>query len=144
MDCWRSNIFFQKFLSNSTSLIDAIGNLSVVVVGTTLPLWLSIRLKRVRIDYIDDIYVSNYIKETKVPLREIKEISRIPWVVPDVVAIELTRSFGLGRKFWFIASPIRYGVDIFTFSDHPIIDELRNLMIMSRMKNRNGKVEDED
>jgi hypothetical protein len=50
----------------------------------------------------------------------------------------------LGRKFWFIASPVRLGVDIFTFSDHPIIDELRNLVIMSKMEERNGEVEDED
>ena len=82
--------------------------------------YFAVRLKRVRIDE-QALYISNYLTEVRIPLRDVAEISENRWINIHPVTIEFQRETPFGERIVFMPK-VRW----FAFwSSHPIVAELR-------------------
>ena len=100
--------------------------LVIWICGIPAICWGSLHLKRVRI-LNDAIYVSNYIKEVRIPLDEIVDVAQNRWVNLQVnalrpVTIRFRSITAFGRQIMFM--PKRRLIEDWT---HPIVSELRQL-----------------
>ena len=100
---------------------------SDAVVGTLLTLgataffcWWGAKLKRVGLDD-KNLYVSNWIKEISIPLREIESVGHFQGGWPVLVRLKTRSEFGCTIFFLATWKPI-------LFSTHPIVEELRQLV----------------
>ena len=92
-------------------------------------IWTAIRIKSVQAD-ANNLYVSNYFKETIIPLDHIDKVTEVVWLEPRVVTIHLKGVSEFGQKIAFLA-PYR----MFAFySESPIVAELKR-MAMSKYGN---------
>ena len=94
--------------------------LGILLVGSAFIYWFCARLKQVRIDD-EALYISNYLKEVRVPLREIAEVSENRWVNIHPVTIEFQRDTEFGRSVVFMPKMRWFG----GWSSHPVVAELR-------------------
>lgn len=74
---------------------------------------------------VDDrfLYVSNFLKEIKIPLSEIGDITEIKWVRGHPVTIHLRNESEFGRKITF--TPKLRGLRF--FSSDPVVEELKEM-----------------
>jgi len=94
--------------------------LVITIAGSALLYWTCVRLKRVELDR-NALYVSNFLKEVAIPLRDIEEITENLWVNTHPVTVRFRRDTGFGTSIVF-APTLR----LFAFrSPHPVVAELR-------------------
>ncbi len=85
-------------------------------------LWTAIRIKAVQAD-ANNLYVSNYFKETIIPWSHIAEVTEVVWLEPRVVTIHLNVASEFGQKIALLA-PYR----VFAFySESPVVAELQRM-----------------
>ena len=90
------------------------------LLASGLVYWFCVRLKRVSIDSTT-LYVSNYLKEVQVPLRDIAQVTENRWVNSHPVTIEFQCDTEFGRSILFMP-PIRI---LGGWRPHPVVEELR-------------------
>ncbi len=96
--------------------------LAVLLVGGTILLQTTARLKRVRIDG-DSILISNYRIEIRVPLSDIVAVSENRALNHHPVTITLAHETVFGRRITFLPKLRLF----FPWLRHPIVTELREL-----------------
>ena len=90
------------------------------VLGSAVIYWFCVRLKRVELDR-KALYVSNFVKQVVVPLREVDRITENRWVNIHPVTIHFRRDRGFGKRIVFMPTHRWFGFS----SSHPIVAELR-------------------
>lgn len=89
--------------------------------------WYYIRLKKVAIDS-DGLVISNYVREVRVPWRDILEVTGSRWVKTRQVTVTFDRDIGFGTSIVFMPR-FRF---LWPGQEHPIAQELRDLMLVNR------------
>jgi hypothetical protein len=89
--------------------------------------WYYIRLKKVAIDS-DGLLISNYVREVRVPWRDIIEVTGSRWVKTRQVTVTFDRDIGFGTSIVFMPR-FRF---LWPGQEHPIAQELRDLMLVNR------------
>ena len=92
------------------------------ILGTSLILWTSAGLKRVRIDE-RQLYLSNYIREICVPFGEIIDIRQNRWLNSRPITIYFRDATEFGDKATFMPQG---RIQLFWRTD-PVVGELRQL-----------------
>ncbi|MBV9217130.1 MAG: hypothetical protein JO053_13250 [Acidobacteria bacterium] len=85
-------------------------------------LWNAFRIKAIKADS-RNLYISNYFKETMVPLANIADVTEILWLEPRVVTIHFNTSSEFGQKVAFLAPWRMFN----WYRPSPIVDELRRM-----------------
>ena len=98
-----------------------------LIAGSGFLVWFSRRLKVVWI-YGDHFIVSDYRTEERIPLRQVEEVTETRMWNPKLIKLRLLRSGKWGDLIVFIA-PIRFQ---FVFMNHPLVRELRELILDAR------------
>lgn len=91
-----------------------------ITTGAYLFLWFHLRCKEVSIEG-DFLYVSNFLKEIKIPLSEVGKVTEMFLMNPNPVTIHLKHETRFGKKIVFIPT---YRMFSF-FSSHRIVEELK-------------------
>lgn len=92
--------------------------------------WAATKLKKVGLDQ-DFLYVSDYFNETRIPLRDIYDVTEFRWVNIHPVTIHLKKPSEFGDKIVFAPPYRHFGF----FTSHPIVEELKEL---ARSKSETG------
>lgn len=92
-----------------------------------LLLWQFIKIKTVEIDE-DYLYVSNYLKEARIPLADVYDVTNTPWLQPDYITLHLHRPSEFGDRIVFIP-PYRHWI---IWSRNPLVEELKELAASKR------------
>jgi hypothetical protein len=102
-----------------------------------LILWGLCGLKRVRIDK-EFLYVSNYLRETVIPLDLIDRVREYWWLEPGYVAVHFRQPTDIGTSIRFVAKfqsgPHSFPLlRLFTarVPPHPVVAELKNAATLS-------------
>lgn len=90
------------------------------VAGGAFICWSCIRLKEVSADN-DYLYVSNYLKETRIPLSDIYDVTENMWLNIHPVTIHLKSPSEFGDKIVFMPKVRPFAF----FSSHPVVTELK-------------------
>lgn len=106
---------------NTFDLIKELYFIGSAIVGY-LFLWFDLRSKEVSIEG-DFLYVSNFSREIKIPLSEIKKVTEFVFLNHDPVTIHLKNETRFGKKIIFIPTYRYFNF----FSSHPIVSELRRI-----------------
>lgn len=116
-------IFFGAFPDdgNKPKPSDWLWFLTMWILGFALIWWRCARLKKVRIDS-SAIYVSNYLKEVRIPLEEIQEITESRWDKIHPVTIHFRHSTSFGEQIVFMPK-----WQLWSWKSHPVVKELRGL-----------------
>jgi hypothetical protein len=85
--------------------------------------WYYLRLKKVAVD-ADGLVISNFVREIRVPWRDIVEISGSRWVSTRQITIRLDRDFGFGDSIIFMPKTRI----LWPGQEHPAAQELRDLI----------------
>lgn len=89
--------------------------------------WFYVRLKKVAIDS-NGLVISNYVREVRVPWRDIIKVTGNRWKKTRQVTITFDRDIGFGTSIVFMPK--------FRFQwpgqEHPIAQELRDMMVVNR------------
>ena len=93
------------------------------ILGTTLILWTSAGLKRVRMDD-RQLYVSNYIREISVPFSEIIDVRQNRWLNSRPITIYFRDATEFGGKATFIP---KWRMQSLFWRTDPVVSELRQL-----------------
>jgi hypothetical protein len=86
--------------------------------------WYYVRLKKVAIDS-DGLVISNYLREVRVPWRDIIKVAGSRWEKTHHVTITFDRDIGFGTSVIFMPK-FRF---LWPGQEHPIAQELRDLMV---------------
>ena len=97
------------------------GFLAAWIAGTILICWNCGRLKKVRIED-SAIYVSNYLKEIRIPFDAVADVTENRWISIHPVTIHLRSATEFGDRITFMPK-IRF----FGWRSHPVVAELRQL-----------------
>jgi len=97
------------------------------VIGTAAIYWFCVRLKRVELDH-NALYVSNFLKEVAVPLRDVEGISENRWVNTHPVTVRFRRDTGFGTSIVFMPTVRFFALG----APHPIVAELREAVRRAR------------
>ena len=97
--------------------------------GTGFLVWYSRMLKEVWL-YGDQLIVSDFDTEERVPLRQVEEVKETRLWNPKLIKLRLRRAGRWGDRIVFIA-PIRFQ---FVFMNHPLAGELRSLVSEARLR----------
>lgn len=121
---WIASAFMNGWESNHswgwTSLVFWLVTFSVIC-------YLCVPLKQVAIDH-EFLYVSNYIKETSVPLADIDLVTENLYLAPHRVTIHFNSQSAFGRRITFMPKQRFLG----WHTSHPIVDELEDLIAARR------------
>jgi hypothetical protein len=93
------------------------------VLGGLFLYWYCMRLKRVATDE-QWLYVSNYLREIRVPLLDIEEVSENRWVNIRPITVEFRRETEFGSRITFMPKTRWWGF----WRPHPTVDELESAM----------------
>lgn len=93
-----------------------------ITTGAYLFLWFNLRAKEVSIEG-DFLYVSNFLKEIKIPLSEVRKVTEMMLINPNPITIHLKHPTRFGKKIIFIPTYRFFSFD----GSHPIVDELKQL-----------------
>lgn len=105
--------------------------LLVSLIGVPTLLWFSAGLKRVTRDGAE-LLVSNYLREVRVPMREVKHVYQSWAVSPWRVVIEMRSSTEIGSTFVFVPR-FRDGLRHRAFvGRHPAVEEIRAMCDAAR------------
>jgi hypothetical protein len=110
---------FLAFRSGVGPIFAPVGILAAVTV-----FWYYSRLKKVAIDS-DGLVISNYLREVRVPWRQIVDVSGSRWVNTRQVKVTFNRDTGFGTSIIFMPK-IRL---LFPGQESPIAQELRDLIL---------------
>jgi len=94
----------------------------MVAVGVSI-YWYYGRVKRVAVD-ADGLVVSNFLREIRVPWRDIVEVTGSRWVSTRQVTITLDRDLGFGTSIIFMPKTRL----LWPGQEHPAAQELRDLI----------------
>jgi hypothetical protein len=97
--------------------------LGATVLGGLFLYWCCMRLKRVQIDE-EWLYVSNYLREIRVPLRDIEDVSENRWINIRPITLTLRRETDFGGQITFMPKTRWWGF----WRPHPVIRELDDTM----------------
>ena len=97
------------------------GFLAAWIAGTIFIYWACARLKRVRIED-SAIYVSNYVKEIRIPFDAVANVTENRWINIHPVTIHLRSATDFGDRITFMPK-----ICIFSWRSHPVVAELREL-----------------
>ena len=89
--------------------------------------WFYVRLKKVAIDS-DGLVISNYVREVRVPWRDVIKVTGNRWKKTHQVTITFDRDIGFGASIVFMPK-FQF---IWPGREHPIAQELRELMVVNR------------
>ena len=89
--------------------------------------WYYVRLKKVAVDS-DGLVISNYVREVRVPWRDIIKVTGSRWEKTHHVTITFHRDIGFGTSIVFMPR-FRF---LWPGQEHPIAQELRELMAVNR------------
>ena len=93
--------------------------LVATIAGTAFMYWACIRLKRVALDG-DSLLVSNYLREVRIPLGEIEDVTENRWVNIHPVTIHFRHETEFGNSVVFMPRARFFGF----LSAHPVVEEL--------------------
>ena len=101
--------------------------LAATVLGGLSLYWFCMRLKRVE---IDDrwLYVSNYLREIRVPLEQIEGVSENRWVNIRPITVEFRRDTDFGLHISFMPKTRWWRF----WSAHPVVGELEEAVRQAR------------
>ena len=94
--------------------------LAVWIVGSAFIYWACGRLKRVRMDD-SSLYISNYVREVRVPLLQVRAVTENRWINIHPVAIEFRAATAFGDRVVFMPK-LRWFA---SWSSHPVVEEIR-------------------
>lgn len=97
------------------------GFLAAWIAGTSFFCWACARLKRVRIED-SAIYVSNYLKEIRIPFDAVADVTENRWINIHPVTIHLRSATRFGNRITFMPK-----MRVFSWGPHPVVAELREL-----------------
>ena len=97
--------------------------LGATVVGGLFLYWFCMRLKRVAMDE-KWLYISNYLREIRVSLRDIEEVSENRWVNIRPITLEFRRETDFGATVTFMPKTQWWGF----WRAHPVVGELESAM----------------
>lgn len=100
------------------------------IIGSAFILWFSAALKRVRVD-ARNLYVSNYLREAAIPLRNIESVTENRWINVHPVTVHFRAPTEFGQKITFMPK-VRF---LAFWSSHPVVSELEQLAKSSRAEN---------
>lgn len=93
------------------------------LLGSFACYWFAGRLKKVAMDS-DGLVISNYVREVRVPWRNIIQVSGSRWINTRQVTVTFDRDFGFGSSIIFMPK-VRF---LWPGQEHPIAEELREMM----------------
>jgi hypothetical protein len=93
--------------------------LSATVLGGVFLYWCCMRLKRVEIDE-QWLYVSNYLRGVRVPLRDIEQVSENRWINIRPITVEFRRDTEFGSQITFMPKTRLWAF----WRAHPVVGEL--------------------
>lgn len=94
----------------------------IVMVAVSI-YWYYVRLKKVSVD-ADGLVVSNFVREIRVPWRDIAQVTGSRWVSTRQITITLDRDLGFGTSIIFMPKTRI----LWPGQEHPAAEELRNLI----------------
>jgi hypothetical protein len=97
-----------------------------VLVAATI-YWFYVRLKKVALDS-NGLVISNYLREVRVPWRQIVDVSGSRWVNTRQIKVTFDRDIGFGTSIIFMPK-IRL---LWPGQESPIAQELRDLILANR------------
>ena len=97
------------------------GFLAGWVAGITFMYWACARLKRVRVED-SAIFVSNYLKEIRIPFDAIAAVTENRWINTHPITIHLRSATEFGDRIIFMPK-----IRIFGWRSHPVVTELREM-----------------
>ena len=109
----------------NTRVLPFFAPLGVLVVASIY--WYYVRLKKVAIDS-NGLMISNYVREVRVPWREVVKIAGSRWEKTHHVTITFDRDIGFSASIVFMPK-FRF---LWPGQEHPIAQELRDLMLENR------------
>jgi len=89
--------------------------------------WYYVRLKKVAVDSAG-LVISNYVREVRVPWRDIIKVAGSRWEKTHHVTVTFDRDIGFGTSIIFMPK-FRF---LWPGQEHPIAQELRDLILMNR------------
>ena len=89
--------------------------------------WYYVRLKKVAVDS-DGLMVSNYVREVRVPWRDIIKVTGSRWEKTHQVTVTFDRDIGFGTSI-VLMPKFRF---LWPGQEHPIAQELRELIVVNR------------
>ena len=89
--------------------------------------WFYVRLKKVAIDS-EGLAISNYVREVRVPWRDVIKVTGSRWKKTRQVTITFDRDVGFGTSIVFMPK-FRF---LWPGLEHPIAQELRELIVGNR------------
>ena len=89
--------------------------------------WYYVRLKKVAIDE-DGLVISNYVREVRVPWRDVIKVTGSRWEKTHQVTVAFDRDIGFGSAIVFMPK-FRF---LWPGQEHPVAEELRDLILMNR------------
>ena len=89
--------------------------------------WFYVRLKKVAVDS-DGPVISNYVREVRVPWRDVIKVTGNRWKKTHQVTVTFVRDIGFGTSIVFMPK-FRF---MWPGQEHPIAQELRELMVVNR------------
>jgi hypothetical protein len=96
--------------------------LAIWLLGTAFVLWTCVPLKYVRVDDTS-IHVSNYIREARISLESIDEVTENRWINIHPVTIRFRYTTDFGDRIKFMPKTRMLGF----WTSHPVVAELRQL-----------------
>ncbi len=90
--------------------------------------WFCIRTKKVRVTD-DFLFVSNYLKEIKIPLADVEEITEIVWLRGQPITVRFAKPTDFGRTIMFIP-PVNW----LSWSVSPIVTKLEGMVRASKRR----------
>ena len=97
--------------------------LGVTVAGGFFLYWFGTRLKQVEIDE-QWLYVSNFLREVRIPLLDVEEVSENRWINTRPITVEFRRDTGFGTRIIFMPKTRWWGF----WRPHPAVGELESAM----------------
>jgi hypothetical protein len=95
--------------------------LLATIVGSTVIIWSSRRLKKVSMDG-QFLYVSDFSNEIQVPLSAISKVTENRWDNSHPVTIYFSQPTDFGQKITFMPTIRMFGF----WSSHPVVDKIRS------------------
>ena len=95
--------------------------LAAWAVGSTFIYWACVRLKRVRMDETS-LYISNYLREVQVPLRQVDAVTENCWLNIHPVTITFRSATEFGDRVVFMPKVRWFGF----WTPHPVVAEIEH------------------
>lgn len=93
--------------------------LGVTVIGALVLYWFGMRLKRVEMDE-QWLYVSNFARETRIPLGDIEEVTEHRWLNNHPITLDFRRETEFGSQIIFMPRTRSWKF----WRPHPVVAEL--------------------